>query len=62
MINEVIIKKAAEAGLPALKELFNKMPKEDLLKALAFLSTVVISCKGMEVIRDICNSRIGRIE
>ena len=58
MINEVIIKKAAEAGLPALKELFNKIPKEDIIIALGILSTAVISWEGMEVIRKICMSRI----
>lgn len=58
MINEEIIRKAAEAGLPALKELFNKIPKEDILRALGILSTTLISWKTIEEIRKICMSRI----
>ena len=58
MINEEIIRKAAEAGLPALKELFNKIPKEDILRALGILATTLISWKTIEEIRKICMSRI----
>ena len=58
MINEEIIRKAAEDGLPALKELFNKIPKEDILRALGILSTTLISWKAIEEIRKICMSRI----
>ena len=58
MINEEIIRKAAEAGLPALKELFDKIPKEDILRALGILSTSLISWKAIEEVRKICMSRI----
>lgn len=58
MINEEIIRKAEEAGLPALKELFNKIPKEDILRALGILSTTLISWKAIEEVRNICMSRI----
>lgn len=58
MINEEIIRKAAEAGLPALKELFKKIPKEDILRALGILSTTLISWKAIEEVRKICMSRI----
>ena len=58
MINEEIIRKAEEAGLPALKELFNKIPKEDILRALGILSTTLISWKAIEEVRKICMSRI----
>ena len=58
MINEEIIRKAAEAGLPALKELFNKIPKEDILRALGILATTLISLKAIEEVRKICMSRI----
>ena len=58
MINEVIIKKAAEAGLPALKELFNNIPKEDILRALGILATTAVSWKGIDAIMKICMSRI----
>lgn len=58
MINEEIIRKAAEAGLPALKELFNKIPKEDILSALGIVATTLISWKAIEEIRKICMSRI----
>ena len=58
MINEEIIRKAAETGLPALKELFNKIPKEDILRALGILATTLISWKAIEEVRKICMSRI----
>ena len=58
MISEEIIRKAAEAGLPALKELFDKIPKEDILRALGILSTTLISWKAIEEVRKICMSRI----
>ena len=58
MINEVIIKKSAEDGLPALKELFNKIPKEDILRALGIVATTLISWKAIEEVRKICMSRI----
>ena len=37
MINKEIITAASEAGLPALKELFNKLSKEDALKERQWL-------------------------
>ena len=58
MINEETTSHAAEPGLPALTELFNKIPKEDILRALGILSTTLISWKTIEEIRKICMSRI----
>ena len=50
MVTEEIVKSALNAGLPNLKELFEKLPKEDSLKALGIL---VISSVGWGIIQVI---------
>lgn len=53
VINEEIIKKAADAGLPSLKELFEKLPKEEALKGLGLLAIAFVSWTTIIEIRKI---------
>lgn len=53
MITKEIVKNAAEDGLPALKELFEKLPKEDGLKGLGILAILGIGYKIIAIIREI---------
>ena len=53
MINEEIIKKSAEDGLPALKELFEKLPKEDAKKGLGILAIMFVSWTAITELRKI---------
>ncbi len=53
MVTKGIIKEAAQGGLPALKELFDKLPKEDALKGLGILAILGVGYKVIEVIREI---------
>ena len=53
MINEEIIRKAAEDGLPALKELFEKLPKEDAKKGLGILAIMFVSWTAITELRKI---------
>ena len=50
MINEEIIKKAADAGLPSLKELFNNLPKEDAKTGLGILAIGFVSWTAITAI------------
>lgn len=53
MITKTIVQQAADNGLPALKDLFDKLPKEDALKGLGIL--VILGVGGMIInaIKDI---------
>ena len=53
MINKEIITVASEAGLPALKELFNKLPKEEALIGLGLMIILGISKMAIEAVKDI---------
>ena len=53
MVNKEIITSASEAGLPALKELFNKLSKEDALKGLGLMIILGISKMAIEAVKDI---------
>lgn len=53
MVTKGIIKEAAEGGLPALKELFDKLSKEDALKGLGILAILGVGYKIIEAIREI---------
>ena len=53
MVNEEIIKKAADAGLSSLKELFQNLSKEDALKGLGILAILVVSWTTITEIRKI---------
>lgn len=53
MVTKGVIKVAAEGGLPALKELFDKLSKEDALKGFGILAILGVCYKTIEVIREI---------
>ncbi len=53
MITKSLVKQAADSGLPALKDLFEKLPKEDALKGLGILVILGVAYKAIETIRDI---------
>ena len=53
MINEEIVKKAADAGLPSLKELFQNLSKEDALKGIGLLIVLGVTKLAFETVRDI---------
>lgn len=53
MVNEEIISQAADKGLPALKELFEKLPKEDALKGFGILAIMGVGCAIIKAIKDI---------
>lgn len=53
MITKSIVKQAADNGLPALKDLFEKLSKEDALKALGILAIIGVGYKIIEAIRII---------
>lgn len=57
MINEEIIKKTADAGLPSLKELFNNLSKEDALKGIGIMIILGIGKHAIETVRDIVLSK-----
>lgn len=53
MITESNVKQAVDRGLPALKDLFDKLPKEDALKGLGILAILGVGYKIIETIKDI---------
>ena len=57
MITKSIVKQAADSGLPALKDLFEKLPKEDALKGLAILAILGVGYKIIEAIKDIVTAK-----
>ena len=58
MINKEIITAASEAGLPAIKELFNKLSKEDALKGLGLMIILGISKMAIEAVKDIVMNKM----
>lgn len=57
MINEKVIAEAANAGLPALNELFNKLSKEDALKGIGIMAVLGIGYKVIDTILEIVRSK-----
>lgn len=53
MINQDIVKQAAENGLPALKELIEKLPKEEALKAIGIMAILGVAYKTIRIIAEI---------
>lgn len=53
MVTTDVVANAAHAGIPALKELFNKLSKEDALKALGTLVVLGISKYAIDAVKDI---------
>ena len=53
MVTTELVANAAHAGIPALKELFNKLSKEDALKALGTLVVLGISKYAIDAVKDI---------
>ena len=57
MVNKEIITATSEAGLPALKELFNKLSKEDALKGLGLMIILGISKMAIDAVKDIVKNK-----
>lgn len=53
MVTKEIIKDAVHDGMPALKELFDKLSKEDALKGLGILAILGVGYKIIEAIKEI---------
>lgn len=52
-----LVKAAADQGLPALKELFNKLPKEDALKGIGVLAILGVAQKAFITIVEIVKGK-----
>lgn len=52
-----LVKAAADQGLPALKELFNKLPKEDALKGIGILAILGVAQKAFIAIVEIVKGK-----
>lgn len=57
MITEEIVKKTAQQGMPALVDLFKRLPQEDGIKGLGILVILGVAGKAMNVIKDIVMSK-----
>lgn len=57
MITESIVQQAANNGLPALKELFEKLPKDDALKGIGILAILGVGYAIIEAIKDIVKAK-----
>lgn len=53
MIDKQIIQGALNNGVPALKDLFEKLPKEEAIKGLGLLALVGVGYKLFDTIKDI---------
>lgn len=53
MVTTELVANAANAGIPALKELFNRLPKDDALKALGIMVVLGISKYAIDAVKDI---------
>ena len=58
MVTTEIVQEAANKGLEALKVLFEKLNKEDVLKAIGILVISGVGIKTIEAIRDIVKDKI----
>lgn len=50
-----MVKKAAEQGLPALKDLFGKLSKEDCEQAIGMLEKVGVPKSVVDMIKPVVN-------
>ena len=57
MISKDLIKQTSQQGLPALKDLFDKLPKEDALKGIGILVILGVGYKIIEAVKDIVLSK-----
>ncbi len=57
MITKDLVKNAAQGGLPALRDLFDKLPKEDALKGIGILLILGVGYKVIEAIKEIVLSK-----
>lgn len=53
MVTYEMVEQAFKEGLPGLKELFNKLPKEDCLKALGILVIMGVGITIINTIKEI---------
>lgn len=57
MITPSMVEEAYNSGLPELKQLFEKLPKEDCLKGLGIMVIMGISIATINVIKEIVTSK-----
>ena len=57
MLDQNALKNAYNAGLPALKNFFEKLPKEDALKGIGVLVIMAVGSKIIDVIKDIVTQK-----
>lgn len=57
MITPSMVEEAYNRGLPELKQLFEKLPKEECLKGLGLMVIMGISIATINVIKDIVTSK-----
>lgn len=58
MITKEIVQEAANNGLTALKNLFEKLPKDDALKALGILVVLGIAKTAIDAVKDIVQNKM----
>lgn len=57
MVTTESVKEAAKGGLPALKDLFEKLPKEDALKGIGILVIAGVGMGIINVIKEIVTGK-----
>lgn len=57
MVTTEIVNEAAKGGLPALKDLFEKLPKEDALKGIGILVIARVGMGIINVIKEIVTGK-----
>ena len=57
MITASMVEEAYKQGLPELKQLFEKLPKEDCLKGIGIMVIMGIAIETIRVIKDIVISK-----
>ena len=57
MITTPMVEEAYKKGLPELKQLFEKLPKEDCLKGIGIMVIMGIAIETIRIIKDIVISK-----
>ena len=57
MLDNNVLLQAVQGGIPALKNLFEKLSKEDALKGIGILSIMGVGYKVIDAIKDIVEQK-----
>ena len=57
MLDQNALKNAYKEGIPALKNFFDKLPKEDALKGIGVLVIMAVGYKIIDAIKDIVSQK-----